>query len=98
MKKTVSIMIIAALAVVTFAPIHPVLAGDNTMGTYTQGGFNRYYQDNPTTVEQLIDTWGNPAQVIKSEDGTEKYVFKVRAIENDVIRFIVKDGKVVGCL
>ncbi len=98
MKKIVFILTIIVFAVAGFAPLPSALAQDQTTDTDPMGGFTHYYANHPTTVQQLISTWGKPAQVIKYENGVEKYVFKIRAIENDEIRFVVRNGKVVGCL
>lgn len=98
MKKIVSLLTIAAFTCVAMATFQPALAADTSADIDQMGGFTRYYETHPTTVDQLIATWGKPAQVIPCENGAEKYVFKVKAFGNDEIRFLVKDGRVVGCL
>ncbi len=57
--------------------------------------FTGYYKNNPTTVDQLTKTWGNPIEVRKSADGTETYVFKNEDSYIKYRHFVVRNNVVV---
>ena len=97
MKKTACFLTIAAFMALAFIPASVALAEDQPVTIDDMGGFTNYYQNHMVSVDDLINTWGKPVKVVKCENGAEKYFFRIRAIENDEIRFVVKDGKVVGC-
>ena len=98
MKNILHIVTIVAFLSVACLPVPAALAGDMEKPAEEMGGFSSYYQNNPTTVEQLVQKWGKPDKVVKSEAGIEKYVYKYTGFGSDEMQFIVKDGRVVGCL
>jgi hypothetical protein len=100
MRKVTVVFFVAIFAFASVMLTQPVMAEeqvDMDKCIDDMGGFTSYYKTHPTTIDQMIEKWGQPVRVIKSEQGIEKWVFPIKAIENDEISFIVYDGKVVGC-
>jgi len=100
MKNVAVVFFVAVFTLASIVLAQPVMAEeqvDMDKCIDDMGGFTSYYKTHPTTIDQMIEKWGKPVRVTKSEQGIEEYVFPIKAIEDDEISFIVYDGKVVGC-
>lgn len=54
-----------------------------------------YYADNPMTTDELVARWGQPAKVVKMEDGSEKWTVGTNCNGASDLHYVIKDGKVV---
>ncbi len=85
MKKTISILTIVSLMSLSLA------------GAAFAFGDESYFANHPTSVDELTKVWGQPLQVVQSDDGAQVLVFDKHAnnmpYENRY--FVVRDGQVV---
>ena len=54
-----------------------------------------YFESNPTSIEDLKSKWGEPANVVKMENGVEKLIFGPKDAEIGYTCFFVKDNRVI---
>ncbi len=86
-KKTVktSLMITACCFFLTIS-----LAGQATASWLTS-----YYQNHPTTSEQLEASYGQPVSIIQNTDDTEKRIYGPKDVMVGYTFFILKDNLVI---